>query len=96
MQTLIDRFKDMRRLCNAHTNDTGKSKERVVVKQKNPGSHNPLALPDVPEGEDSVSFVRNNCVLISEWKKANRNAMVINDLMDRTFAMRRREIIEMS
>ena len=70
-------------------------KEQVIVK-KSPGTHNPLALPEVPAGEDDVSFERHNHLLKSEWMKQKRNAALVEELMERTFAMRRREILENS
>ena len=49
-----------------------------------------------PPGEDAVSFERHNRVLQNEWKKPSRNAMLVEQLMHKTFAMRRREIVENS
>ena len=51
-------------------------------------------MPNVPEGEDDVSFERHNRVLKSEWTKSNRNALMVEQLMERTFPMRRRGILE--
>ena len=51
-------------------------------------------LPDMPTGEDEVSFERHNRVLQAEWKKSTRNAMVVEELMTRTFAFRRKKIVE--
>ena len=51
-------------------------------------------LPDLPPGEDEVSFERHNRVLQVEWKKSSRNALVVEELMTRTFALRRKRIIE--
>ena len=54
----------------------------------------PYTIPDVPEGEDEVSFERHNRVLKSEWSKSSRNALMVEQLMDRTFPIRRRSILE--
>ena len=70
------------------------NEDKAVKHKKSPGVHNPLALPDIPKGEDDVSFERHNRILCTEWSKTNRNAMLIKELMDRTFAMRRREIVD--
>ena len=66
-------------------------KEVKKLSKKPPG---PYVMPDVPVGEDSVSFERHNRVLRSEWTKSNRNAVVIEQLMECTFALRRRDILE--
>jgi len=56
-KTLIDRFKDMRWLRKPRP--AMPNKEQVIVK-KSPGTHNPVALPEVPAGEDDISFERHN------------------------------------
>ena len=95
----MDRFKDMRRPRRSRevvkTDQEGPKKERAVG-TKSPGTHtcNPLTLPDVPEGEDSTSYERHNHVLVAEWKKTSRNAMVVDELMSKTFAFRRRAILD--
>ena len=48
----------------------------------------------MPTGEDEVSFERHNRVLQAEWKKSTRNIMVIEELMMRTYAFRRKKILE--
>lgn len=53
--------------------------------RKAPG---PYIIPDVPVGEDDE---RHNRVLQSEWSKSSRNAVVVDQLMECTFAMRRRD-----
>ena len=80
---------------NQASADLDKPKEDKAVKhkKKSPGTHNPLALPDIPAGED-VSFERHNRILRTEWSKTNRDAMLVEELMNRTFAMWRREIVE--
>ena len=49
--------------------------------------------PRIPPGEDEHSFKRNQKMLLSEEKKLNPNIQTIAVLMERTFAFRRREIM---
>ena len=60
--------------------------------QKRP-SLNSLVVPSVPTGEDSTSFERHNRVLQLQYSKSHRNAVIVKELMDVSFPMRRREII---
>ena len=96
VQTLIDRFKDMRRLRKPKSSDstTCRSLELEGQKKVTPRPHKPFTVPDVPEGEDDVSFERHNRVLQSEWTKSSRNAVTVEQLMETTFAMRRRDILQ--
>ena len=75
--------------------ETRPESKRSIVK-KSPGVCSPLALPEIPPGEDDVSFKRHNRILQAEWHKPKRNIMVIEELMEKTFAMRRREILSNS
>ena len=95
VQTLIDRFKDMRQDRKRTVKSDPSDKEATIKKmtRKAPG---PYAIPDVPAGEDEISFERHNHVLQSEWAKSSRNAVVIEQLMECTFAMRRRDILDHS
>ena len=45
-------------------------------------------------GEDRVSLERHAKVLLEESKKRHPNSQVVEDLMSRTFPMRRRDILE--
>ena len=98
VQTLTDRLKDMRRLRKPKSSDSSTSRSPELERQNKvtPRPHKPFTLPDVPEGEDALSFERHNRVLQSEWTKSSRNAVTIEQLMERTFAMRRRDILEAS
>ena len=61
---------------------------------KSPGMASAMEQqPVVPLGEDTVSFGRHCKVLQTEYKKASRNGQVVVDLMDRTFAFRRQDIL---
>ena len=96
--TLVDRFKDKRRERKPKSSkaSTGCSAELESQRKVVPRPHKPFALPPIPDGEDTVSFERHNRVLQSEWTKSSRNAVTIEQLMERTFPMRRRDILEES
>ncbi len=52
--------------------------------------------PDQPQqsvGEDAMSMKRHYKKLQAEQKKANPNKAIVHDLMGRTFAIRRSEIV---
>lgn len=53
-----------------------------------------LPCPQPPAGEDDISFERHTKVLQVQYGKSTRNRHIVNDLQDRTFAMRRKEILE--
>ena len=40
-----------------------------------------------------MSFQRHNRILQAEWHKPKRNVMVVEELMECTFVMRRQEIL---
>lgn len=94
---MIDRFKDMRRVRKPKNLEPKNSeKTEKILRKKVPGIHSALAMPDIPAGEDEVSFRRHNNVLRAEWTKSSRNMMVVNELMDVTYGLRRRTILEES
>ena len=82
----------MRRLCKPRP-ETPNIERSVIVKKAPAGVQ---ALPEIQPGEDDISFQRHNRVLQAEWSKVKRNVMVVEELMERTFPMRRREILESS
>jgi len=67
-------------------------------KQKPPGLNveeimNP---PDVPPGEDAISFRRQsryNNLLIAESKKSHANMLLINECMEKSYEMRHRDLL---
>ena len=63
-------------------------------KRKAPGITNSVKSPVPAPGEDAVSYERQIKVLQVEYKKANRNRAVVGNLMKRSFALRRQEILE--
>ena len=72
----------MRRLRKPREIAPEKPKKEIVIGKKSPGAHNPLAPPEVPAREDNISFERHNRVLQTEGRKPNRNAVIVEDLMD--------------
>ena len=92
--TLTNRFKEFRRQPVKRTkpNITGKKSP----KKKSPGITQCPAEPRLLPGEDSVSCGRHNRVLLVEFNKTRRNKEVVSDLMDKTFALRRKEILDKS
>ena len=56
--------------------------------------YNTASLPPIPAGEDNISFQRHCRVLEAEWRKTKRSPMVVEELMKRTYAFRRRDIVE--
>ena len=89
---MIDRFKQFRR----------KKKERLPSKS-NESSENSSKLKRVPasniappkcSGEDEASFQSHNKVIRAEMKKPRGgNTAIINDLIKRSYSMRRRDIL---
>ena len=47
----------------------------------------------IPAGEDENSFERHNQTSKAEYSKANPNTKMVEELMDRTFPMRRQDIL---
>lgn len=57
-----------------------------VVKRK-------FVVPDIPIGEDQTSFEKHNKVIRAEMKKTKGgNATVLKELVQLTYAMRRKDI----
>jgi len=50
--------------------------------------------PLPPHGEDAVSYERHTKALQVEHKKTKQNKHIVSELMDRSFALRRKEIME--
>ena len=62
--------------------------------RKAPGIINSVKRPVPLPGEDEVSYERHTKALQAEFKKTNHNNALISDLMQRSFALRRMEILE--
>ena len=92
MRSLVNRFKEFRRPRKPRTATLSAGKEKSI--RRRPGITNTLKTPIPLPGEDSVSYERHTKALQIEFKKHNRNIAVIDDLMTRSFAFRRTEIIE--
>ena len=69
--------------------------KKVVVSRtgKVPGIINSVKQPVPPPGEDGVSYECHTKALQAEFKKMNHNNTLNSDLMERSFVMRRMEIL---
>lgn len=96
--SLINSFKNFRRKRvsrNEKKPATTSPKASTAEKTKSPGISGLLNKPSIPPGEDRVSFERHRKALRIEYsKKDHGNKQVVADLMDRTFAFRRADILE--
>lgn len=91
MQTLINRFKEFRRLKTVRNPSSNKSSGSTSSDIK------PTVLPSptIPAGEDETSFERHNNQIKAEFsKKGKRNQAVLTALIAQTFPMRRKDITE--
>lgn len=89
--SLVNCFKNFRRKRGHKC--TIKPKQSATTSGKSPGIVRQLRQPAIVPGEDVTSFERHNKVLQAEFKKSNHNAQVVCELMDRTFAFRRQDIL---
>ena len=93
VKSLINRFKEFRRPKKTR-NAVCTTPTLTSKKGKAPGITNSVMSPVPAPGEDAVSYERHIKVLQVEYKKANRNQAVVGNLMERSFALRRQEILE--
>ena len=89
---LKNRFKERRRTKKPRPPKESDEALLKADKKKGPAI-NSLELPPIPAGEDATSFERHNRSLDLEYQKAKPNAAVVKELMQITFAMRRRVIL---
>ena len=91
---LQNRFKEFRREKKPRKSSSASDPVPPTCKStpKSP-SVNKAEKLSVPAGEDEVSFARHNRVLKAEFSKSKPNAEMVKDLMERTFAMRRKDIL---
>ena len=94
---MTNRFKEFCRKPSARTaSPTINLKNRKSPKKKKPGITQSPSEPVLCAGEDSVSFDRHARVLLTEFNKTRRNQQVVAELMERTFPLRRKQILEKS
>ena len=53
-----------------------------------------ITIPVIPEGEDQTSFGRHNRMIQAEMKKSRPNFTVLRELVSRSYAMRRIDLLE--
>lgn len=95
----MNRFKEFRRspkVVKPPVESKSKHSPRSEAKAKQPGCDLIMKSPTVPPGEDDTSFKRHNKLLIMESKKSHPNMAVVSNLMDRSFALRRSDILTKS
>ena len=68
------------------------SVQKKPAPQKLPGIISPIPTIEMSPGEDEFSFAQHNKLLRSEYKKQHLNEVLVKDLMDHSFAMRRCDI----
>ena len=93
MKKLQNKLKEKRRIKRQRHPKPTNSNFPKPQNQKKPSLNN-LCVPSIPAGEDETSFDGHNCVLHLQFSKSNRNVAIIKELMDITYPMRRRQIIE--
>ena len=90
MKGLQGRFKERRRDKKPRKARADVPPEQIQIKLKAPCGKD---IPAIPAGEDENSFERHNRSLKAEYSKANRNGTLVDELMERTFPMRRQDIL---
>ena len=87
---LKNRFKERRRVKKLRkpVSDV----PTVSVKPKSPCVLE-ADLLTIPAGEDDNSFERHNRALKAEYSKSKPNGQMVKELMELTFAMRRKDIV---
>lgn len=94
---MVNRFKEFRRSPKEKRSiPDDKQIKTARDKRKIPGVDSILKSPSIPVGEDETSFQRHNKILILESKKAHPTMLVVSELMERTFAFRRKDILDAS
>ena len=90
--SLVNCFKNFRRNRQSKKKPVSspQSDSKITSKGKLPTTPK---LPTLPAGEDAVSFARHCRVLQAEYKKTTHNLQTVADLMKRTFALRREDIL---
>ena len=66
--------------------------DQSVIQEASSTKH-VFELPPIPPGEDKTSFERHNRVLKFECSKSNPNMHTVQELMNITFSMQRRDIL---
>ncbi|CAB4017012.1 Hypothetical predicted protein, partial [Paramuricea clavata] len=95
-QAIAFRFKNLRKNKPEHKEKSSSSTSDILTKPaKRLKLAGPNALPDIPSGETEDTFKDHMKRLQKEMTKTKgKNQQLIKTLMDATFAMRRREIVQ--
>ena len=93
VMSLRNRFKERR-----HIQTVRKSSQPSTAAPRSCPCQKPakraIDPPVVPSGEDETSFLRHQRVLAAEFQKAHPSEQIIRELMQLTFPMRRKDILE--
>nr|XP_023649566.1 uncharacterized protein LOC111834473 [Paramormyrops kingsleyae] len=84
------------KLCTAGCLEVSVNKREKEMPQrgvKKPRHSEINFLPDIPHGFDDEALERERITLVEELRKKNVNMTLVNQKMDMTFSMRRREIV---
>ena len=87
----MNRFKEFRRDKKSRENSKQSSTSKPIP-QKHPGITSALPIVKHQPGEDGFSFDQHNKRLKTEYRKQQPNIVVVDDLMERSFSMRRQDI----
>lgn len=87
---LQNRFKEFRRVKKPRNTIV---RQLIPSKPKSPCVGLKRETPEITPGEDGVSFERHNRVLKAEFAKTKPDVQLVGDLMNRTYAMRRKDIL---
>ncbi|CAB4025762.1 Hypothetical predicted protein, partial [Paramuricea clavata] len=95
-QVIAFRFKNLRKTKPEHKEKSSSSTSDILTKPaKRLKLADPNALPDIPPGETEDTFKDHMKRLQKEMTKTKgKNQQLIKTLMDATFAMGRREIVQ--
>jgi hypothetical protein len=93
VQSLINRFKEFRRIKTVRNPTTSKPSHSHTSNMK--PSTSLLKPLEAPAGEDDISFQRHNNQIRAELsKKGKINRSIVDNLVKQTFSMRRKDITE--
>ena len=96
MQALKNRFKEFRRAPKPKGHTQSPKPSPTQPKPKQPSKI--LDIPETPAGEDTTSFQRHNKAIKNEYAKPKRarKMVVLNELISRSYAMRRQDVMSHS
>ncbi|KAM9817836.1 sterile alpha motif domain-containing protein 3-like [Syngnathus typhle] len=79
-------------VCNTSKRQNGDGSSRKGIKRPRRSETN--FLPNFPEGHDEEVLEQKREILLCEMKKKKPHLALVNELMNQTFSLRRKEIVE--